>query len=118
MFSFLSNQPFYPPQSPRLQVQEQPENYENGTSSSTDSASDQTSSEEGHKTRSIREIYEQEHEFDQQNMFAFISTQPTRFEEEVKEKHWVDAMNQEIVAVEKNQIWELTDLPRDNTKLV
>jgi len=112
-----SNQIFYPPQSPRLQVQEQPANSENGTSSSTDSASDQTSSEEGQKTRSIREIYEQEHESEQQNMFAFISTQPTYFEEAVKEKHWVEAMNQEIAAIEKNQTWELADLPRDKTKI-
>ena len=50
-------------------------------------------------------------------MFAFISTQPTYFEEAVKEKHWVEAMNQEITAIEKNQTWELVDLPRDKTKI-
>ena len=50
-------------------------------------------------------------------MFAFISTQPTYFEEAVKEKHWVEAMNQELAAIEKNQTWELADLPRDKTKI-
>jgi len=38
-------------------------------------------------------------------------------EEEVKEKHWVDAMNQEISPIEKNQTWELAHLLRDKTKI-
>ena len=49
--------------------------------------------------------------------FAFISTQPTYFEEAIKEKHWVEAMNQKIASIEKNQTWELVDLPRDKTKI-
>ena len=93
---------FYPPHPLRLQVEEEPYHYENSTSSNSESTSDSTSSEDNQKTRTIREIYEQEHEFDQHNMFSFRSSQPTHFEESVKEKHWVDAMNQEIVAIEKN----------------
>ena len=50
-------------------------------------------------------------------MYAFLSSQPTHFEEAVKEKHWVDAMNQEIAAIEKSQTCEFVDLPRDKAKI-
>ena len=50
-------------------------------------------------------------------MFAFLSSQPTHFEEVVKEKHLVAAMNQEIATIEKNETWELVDLPRGKTKI-
>ena len=33
------------------------------------------------------------------------------------EKHLVDAMNQEITAIEKNQTWELDDLPRNKARI-
>ena len=35
--------------------------------------------------------------------FAFLSFQPTCFEEVVKEKEWIDAMNNEINSIERNQ---------------
>ena len=76
-----------------MQVEEESYNSENGTSSNSESTSDSTSLEDNKKTRSVREIYEQENEFDQHNMFACLSSQPTHFEEEVKEKHWVEEMN-------------------------
>ena len=50
-------------------------------------------------------------------MFAIILSQSTNFEEGVKEKYWVDAMNQKIVAIEKNLTLELVDLPRDKTRI-
>ena len=37
---------------------------------------------------------------DQQAHFALLSYQPTYFEEEVKEEHWVQAMNEEIETIE------------------
>lgn len=50
-------------------------------------------------------------------MFAFLSSQPSHFEEEIKEKHWVCAMNQEISSMAKNKTWELVDLSRDKTRM-
>ena len=46
-------------------------------------------------------------------MFAFVSTQSTHFEEAVKEKNWVDVMNQVIASIGKNQTWDLANLPRE-----
>lgn len=50
-------------------------------------------------------------------MFSFLSSQSLHFEEAVKEKKWFDAMNQEIVAIEKNETCRLVDLPRDKTRI-
>lgn len=58
--------------------------------------------------RSINFIY---------NLFAFISSQITHFEEAVKEKHWVDALNQEIVSIENNGTWGLVNVTRDKTNV-
>lgn len=37
--------------------------------------------------------------------------EPMSYEEACKRKEWVEAMNVEITAIEKNETWELTDLP-------
>jgi len=50
----------------------------------------------------LREIYENNHVFDEQVQYALISYQPTYFEEAVKEEKWVAAMNEEIDANERN----------------
>jgi hypothetical protein len=37
-------------------------------------------------------------------IFSFLSYQPTFFEEAVKEEHWVEAMNEEIEAIERTRL--------------
>lgn len=61
------------------------------------------------KTRSLREIYGQQG--DEELHYALLSYQPVHFEEAVKEKVWVEAMNEEISSIEKNDTWQLVDLP-------
>jgi hypothetical protein len=63
------------------------------------------------RTRSLREIHQQLDDFEQQNLFALMSCQPTSFKEAAKETHWVQAMNQEIDSIEKNKTWDLVDFP-------
>jgi len=49
-----------------------------------------------------------------------LSYQPTYFEEEVKEEHWVQAMNEEIEtieAIERNDTWDLVDLLTNKTNI-
>ena len=43
--------------------------------------------------------------------FAFFSCDPFCFEEAVKQEHWVKAMDEEIESIERNDTWELVDLP-------
>ncbi|CAJ2653193.1 unnamed protein product [Trifolium pratense] len=46
------------------------------------------------------------------NLAVYVATEdPTSFSEVVKSKVWIEAMNQEMQSIEKNQTWELTSLP-------
>ena len=66
------------------------------------------------KTRSVREIYEAgtPNSF---SLFALFSPiyDPLTFEEAVEEEVWAQAMDEEIECIEKNQTWELVDVPKD-----
>ncbi|KAI3474406.1 hypothetical protein Pfo_029267 [Paulownia fortunei] len=42
----------------------------------------------------------------------FADCDPIAFEEAVKQTKWRNAMNDEIAAIERNNTWELTDLPK------
>jgi transposase InsO family protein len=92
---------------PRLQVQGQPDNSQDNSTSSRESFSEP----QNQRTRSLREIHQQLDDFEQHNLFALMSCQPTSFKEAAKEPHWVQAMNQEIDSIEKNKTWDLVDLP-------
>ena len=54
---------------------------------------------------------------DQQAHFSLLSCQPIYFEEEVKEEKWIHAMNEEIEAIERNNTWDLVDLPIGKTNI-
>ena len=66
------------------------------------------------KTKSLREIYQDERyeDYDESVNFALFSrSDPIYFEEVVKEKKWCKAMDEEIDAIERNETWELTKFP-------
>ena len=43
--------------------------------------------------------------------FALFASEPQTFEDAAKENVWGKAMDEEIASIEKNQTWELVDLP-------
>ncbi|RDX66062.1 putative mitochondrial protein, partial [Mucuna pruriens] len=47
------------------------------------------------------------------NFALFADCEPVTFEEAASDRNWRKAMDEEIHAIEKNQTWELTDLPGD-----
>ena len=61
------------------------------------------------KTKSLREIYQDERyaeDYDESMNFALFShSDPKYFEEVVKEKKWCKAMDEEIDAIETNETW-------------
>ncbi|GKV49381.1 hypothetical protein SLEP1_g56135 [Rubroshorea leprosula] len=61
------------------------------------------------RVRSLVEIYEQT----QRCQMAHVE-EPSCFEEAMENKKWCKAMDEEIEALERNQTWELVDLPKDN----
>ena len=49
--------------------------------------------------------------------YALFSCQPSSYDEAVKDEKWVQAMNEEIDAIEKNQTWDLVDIPAQKTSI-
>ena len=49
------------------------------------------------------------------SLFALFSPiyDPLAFEEVVEEEVWAQAMDEKIECIEKNQTWELVDVPKD-----
>ena len=71
----------------------------------------------GQKTRSLRELYQKNQEVDQVSNFALIAYDPINFDEVVKKEVWVEAMYEEIDAIEINNTWELVDFPNDKNNI-
>jgi hypothetical protein len=84
---------------PRLQVQRQPENSQDNSTSSRESFSEP----QNQRTQSLREIHQELDDFEQHNLFALMSCQPTSFKEASKEPHWVQAMNQELTPLRRTR---------------
>ena len=45
--------------------------------------------------------------------FVLFAGEPQSFEEAEREEVWREAISKEIESIEKNQIWELVDLPKE-----
>jgi hypothetical protein len=101
-----------------LQVQGQGEQTKHNSSSSSSNDSDSTIANlRNQKTISLREIYEQNDNMDQQTHFSLLFHQPIYFEEAIKEEKWVDAMNEEIETIERNNTWDFVDLLTGKTSI-
>ncbi|RDX99058.1 putative mitochondrial protein, partial [Mucuna pruriens] len=44
--------------------------------------------------------------------FLFVDNEPLTFDEAMKDKRWIQAMEEEIIAIKKNGTWELSNLPK------
>ncbi|XP_058000540.1 uncharacterized protein LOC110654465 [Hevea brasiliensis] len=71
------------------------------SSSSSNELSDETPPR---KFRSLREIYES-------YAFALFAADPTTYEEVIKMEEWRYAMKEELMAIQRNDTWELMNLP-------
>ena len=87
---------------PRLEVQQQEETPTN-------------SPPHNHKTRSLRDLYEKTLIIDEKHQYALFSCHPSSFNEAINNAQWVNAMNEQIDSIEKNQTWDLVDIPADKT---
>ena len=65
------------------------------------------------KKRSLHEIYEAgtPNSFSPFTLFCQIDD-PLTFEDVVKDEVWAQAMDEELECIEKNQTWELVDVPK------
>ena len=63
----------------------------------------------------MNDIYDQEATNEGMNsLFALYChvDDPIHFEEDIKDKKWIDAMDEEMNAIEKNKTWESVDIPK------
>ena len=77
------------------------------------SSSTSTPNERGTRFRNLNDIYEQEATNEGMNSLFTLYyhiDDPIHFEEAIKEKKWIDAMDEEMNAIEKNKTWELVHL--------
>ncbi|PNY02870.1 copia-type polyprotein [Trifolium pratense] len=54
---------------------------------------------------------------DTESLVTNVQSDPTTYDEAAKHKVWRDAMDQEILSIEKNDTWELFDLPTRSKKI-
>ena len=79
---------------------------QNSSSSNTKNLDPTITSLFPRKTKSLREIYQDERYEDNDesvNFLLFSHSDPIFFEEVVKEKKWCKAMDEEIDAIERNE---------------
>jgi len=63
------------------------------------------------KTRSLKDLYDQNDEVDQGSYFSLMACDPINFNEAAKEDVWIDAMDEKIDSIERNETWDPVDLP-------
>ncbi|KAL5566704.1 hypothetical protein UlMin_029868 [Ulmus minor] len=84
-----------------------------GDSSPSSSSSGSQDERVAPRTRSLQDLYEVTERQDNLTLFClFADCEPVSFQEAAQEKRWRDAMDEEIRAIEKNDTWELTSLPK------
>ena len=62
--------------------------------------------------RSLKNIYD---DLDVSSNFALLAFQPSSFEEAIRDENWVQAMDEEMNSIEKNDTWDLVDLPNNKS---
>ncbi|KAJ7962054.1 Retrovirus-related Pol polyprotein from transposon TNT 1-94 [Quillaja saponaria] len=78
-------------------------------------SSEKSSSEGLPKTKSLLDLYENTEVIEDVNLFCLVAdSEPLFFEEAENDKKWRQAMDEEIIAIEKNDTWELANLPKDH----
>eukprot|EP00253_Pinus_taeda_P012378 PITA_12378 len=90
-----------------------PSTPQSGNSSASSSTC--TPNERGKKFRNLSDIYEQEAANEGMNslfeLYCHVDD-PIHFEEAIKDKKWIEAMDEEMNAIERNKTWDLVELPK------
>lgn len=86
----------------------------NASSSNSSSSTESNSSSPPPKMRSLQDIYSTTEEVEEEatNLFClYADHEPINFEQAVTEDCWKTAMEEEMMAINKNDTWELSKLP-------
>jgi hypothetical protein len=81
----------------------------------TPELSSASSSEGPRRMRNIDELYDATQIMEDTTLFCFFAdSDPLSFNEAITKEKWIEAMDEEIHAIEKNDTWKLTYLPENN----
>eukprot|EP00253_Pinus_taeda_P029599 PITA_29599 len=85
-----------------------PSTPQSGNSSASSSTC--TPNERGKKFRNLSDIYDE----GMNSLFALYChvDDPFHFEDEIKDKKWIETMDGEMNAIERNKTWDLVELPK------
>ncbi|KAM7519618.1 hypothetical protein LguiB_018580 [Lonicera macranthoides] len=85
-----------------------------GSQSPNLSSQEESSSSVGPRGKqSLQELYDVTEQQENLNLFClFVDSDSINFEDVVHDKKWVEAMNEEIQAIEKNNTLELASIPK------
>eukprot|EP00253_Pinus_taeda_P006096 PITA_06096 len=91
----------------RLNESASPSTPQRGNSSASSSTC--TPSERGKKFRNLSDIYDE----GMNSLFALYChvDDPIHFEDAIKDKKWIEAMDEEMNAIERKKTWDLVELP-------
>eukprot|EP00253_Pinus_taeda_P013960 PITA_13960 len=92
----------------RINESASPSTPQGGNSSASSSTC--TPSERGKKFKNLSDIYDE----GMNSLFTLFChvDDPIHFEEEIKDKKWIEAMDEEMNAIERNKTWDLVELPK------
>lgn len=84
-----------------------------------DESSPQSSPEIPQKMRRLQDIYDETNEITDCALYClFTDSEPINFKEATQDEKWRLAMNEEMKAIQKNDTWELTTLPKEKQSIV
>jgi len=108
----LAEGPILPANEPQSPVHRFPVFNRRNTPSSS------SSSEGPRRMRNLDELYDATQVMEDTTLFCFFADSgPLSFNEAITEEKWIEAMDEEIHAIEKNDTWKLTNLP-ENKKAI
>eukprot|EP00253_Pinus_taeda_P030370 PITA_30370 len=92
----------------RINESASPSTPQGGNSSASSSTC--TPNERGKKFRNLSDIYDE----GMNSLFALFChvDDPIHFEDAIKDKKWIEVMDEEMNAIERNKTWDLVELPK------
>ncbi|XP_073268730.1 uncharacterized protein [Populus alba] len=115
----LVEEPIVPAAEPQSPVHSFPVFNRRNTPGASSSTPPSASSSEGpRRMRNLEELYDTTQVMEDTTLFCFFAdSDPLSFDEAITDEKWIEAMDEEIHAIEKNDTWKLTYLP-ENKKAI
>jgi hypothetical protein len=107
----LAEGPMLPADEPQSPVHRFPVFNRRNTPGSSSTPPSTSSSKEPRRMRNLEELYDATQVMEDTTLFCFFAdSDPLSFNKAMTEEKWIEAMDEEIHVIEKNDTWKLTNL--------